>query len=460
MKKITLLALACFAMSGTGLFSQNVAINATGAAPNSTAMLDISSTTMGFLAPRMTTAQRTAIAGPAQGLTVYDVTTNSYWVYNGSSWQQIFTGALGWALAGNTLIGTEFIGSINAQPLIFRTNNTERMRILSNGNIGVAVTNPALPFQAAGTAAATGYFENTNNGNDGLYGVNTAAAGTGGGAGVVGISNQSGSGSAGIWGQNNHTNGTGIVGTGNNQAGSTLVAGSGGAFTGFSTAVYARTNNAGISQCEYTDNFGSIVRVNYWNGAQQYKINGAGTVSCVVPDTAGNLITMHCAETPEFYYQDYGQGQLVNGRAHIELDPNFAINVTVNENHPMRVFIQLEDNEYCMGVIVKNKSGTGFDVVELGGGTSNTPFQWSVVCNAADLQMPNGRVSKFADLRFEPAGPAGEATSKSRTSPVQQPNGSTQPQTTPGSGTTPQPAPGRTQTSGAAPAQSAAQPQQ
>ncbi len=36
--------------------------------------------------PRMTTAERTAIATPATGLQVYDTTTNSYWYYNGTAW--------------------------------------------------------------------------------------------------------------------------------------------------------------------------------------------------------------------------------------------------------------------------------------------------------------------------------------------------------------------------------------
>jgi hypothetical protein len=61
-------------------------VNSTGAAPASSAMLDISSTTKGLLTPRMTTAQRNAIVSPATGLTVYDLTTLSFWTFNGSLW--------------------------------------------------------------------------------------------------------------------------------------------------------------------------------------------------------------------------------------------------------------------------------------------------------------------------------------------------------------------------------------
>jgi len=54
--------------------------------PNSSAQLDISSSTKGFLPPRMTTTQKNAIASPAAGLQVYDTTLNQMSYYNGTSW--------------------------------------------------------------------------------------------------------------------------------------------------------------------------------------------------------------------------------------------------------------------------------------------------------------------------------------------------------------------------------------
>lgn len=42
--------------------------------PNASAALDIESTNKGILIPRMTTAQKTAISTPAEGLIVYDTT--------------------------------------------------------------------------------------------------------------------------------------------------------------------------------------------------------------------------------------------------------------------------------------------------------------------------------------------------------------------------------------------------
>ncbi|GGD42555.1 hypothetical protein GCM10011514_03160 [Emticicia aquatilis] len=72
-------------VAGTVL-AQSIGINATSAAPNTNAMLDISSTTKGMLIPRMTTAQRNAIAATA-GLVVYDTTLKGFWFNDGTTWQ-------------------------------------------------------------------------------------------------------------------------------------------------------------------------------------------------------------------------------------------------------------------------------------------------------------------------------------------------------------------------------------
>jgi len=50
--------------------------------PNASSILDITSTTQGLLAPRMTTAQRTAITTPAESLLVYDTTDKAFYYYN------------------------------------------------------------------------------------------------------------------------------------------------------------------------------------------------------------------------------------------------------------------------------------------------------------------------------------------------------------------------------------------
>lgn len=49
-----------------------------------------------------------------------------------------------WSTSGNSGIrpGINFLGTTDNQPLIFRTKNTERIRIQPQGNIGVGIFNP------------------------------------------------------------------------------------------------------------------------------------------------------------------------------------------------------------------------------------------------------------------------------------------------------------------------------
>lgn len=59
------------------------------ASPSSVSLLDITSITKGFLPPRMTTAQRTAITA-VEGLTIYDLTLHKLMTYDGSTWQALW----------------------------------------------------------------------------------------------------------------------------------------------------------------------------------------------------------------------------------------------------------------------------------------------------------------------------------------------------------------------------------
>jgi hypothetical protein len=163
----------------TNYLSQNVAINATGAAPAASAMLDITSTTSGLLIPRMTTAQRTAIAAPATGLKVYDTTTGTFWYYDGIVWVEILNGNIGWRITGNSLTTAGIFGSTNAQDVRFFSNNIERMRLVSGGVFGIGTTVPAtsgagltaitkFKVEDAAAVAGNGLVEVLNSGTNGI----------------------------------------------------------------------------------------------------------------------------------------------------------------------------------------------------------------------------------------------------------------------------------------------------
>ncbi|MBK9175486.1 MAG: hypothetical protein IPM46_03945 [Flavobacteriales bacterium] len=152
------------------------------------------------------------------------------------------------------------------------------------------------------------------------------------------------------------------------------------------------------------------------------KIIGPGTVNTVVADLDGNRVALSCPEAPENLFMDYGSGQLENGRARIVLDPILTKNIVVNDQHPLRVIVQLEGD--CNGVYVMNKSADGFDVVELQGGNSNVPFTYQVVANRADEVLPDGTVARYSAERFPPApGPVEKTEQPTRESKGSRPVG-------------------------------------
>ena len=82
MRKITfylgVLAVCCLQIAiCSQLHAQGVGINTAGNPADNSAMLDVSSTNLGILIPRMTTAQMNAISSPATGLIIYNTDCNN-----------------------------------------------------------------------------------------------------------------------------------------------------------------------------------------------------------------------------------------------------------------------------------------------------------------------------------------------------------------------------------------------
>ena len=84
--QLIILMLAVYTSSSNSALSQ-VGIGTI--TPDASSMLDITSTTKGMLAPRMTSVQRIAITTPVKGLLVFDTDENTFYFYDGGSWVKL-----------------------------------------------------------------------------------------------------------------------------------------------------------------------------------------------------------------------------------------------------------------------------------------------------------------------------------------------------------------------------------
>ncbi len=316
------------------------------------------------------------------------------------------------------------------------------------GSVAVAPTGTGFTMGVRGDATgATGT-------TYGIYGTSASATGAGAGAinsnasgtGILAVGNNAtatylltGSGIAadgnpvGVFGYGRTAaSGIGVYGVGNNGALTAPTFGAGvvgnGAqygVMGFATTTVntnplsnSAANGAAASAGGYFEvqNVGTAQTWAYVgvrdNGGVLRKIIGPGTVNTIVNDTNGKRVALSCPETPENLFQDYGQGQLINGKAHIDIDPIFAKNIVVNEKHPLRVFVQLEGD--CEGVFISNKTQNGFDVTELKNGNSNVAFSYSITANRADEMNPDGTMARYSEERF-PVAPGPQITKKVET---------------------------------------------
>ena len=152
--------------------------------PNASAKLDVSSTTGGFLPPRMTAAQRDAIQFPADGLTIYNTDSKCLNVFQANiGWFSMCTNAVvaavatytngtqncGGALAGSYAAGFDVTGSNTKSVTItvatagsysITTNTVNGVRFSASG-VFTTTGVKTIVLNATGTATAAGSFNYT-----------------------------------------------------------------------------------------------------------------------------------------------------------------------------------------------------------------------------------------------------------------------------------------------------------
>ena len=95
------LAMVCSPVLRAG--AQSVSINTDGSTAHGSAMLDVKSSSKGMLIPRLTLAERNAVASPATGLMIYQTdNTPGFYFYDGTTWVSIISASNNlWTRNGN-----------------------------------------------------------------------------------------------------------------------------------------------------------------------------------------------------------------------------------------------------------------------------------------------------------------------------------------------------------------------
>jgi hypothetical protein len=235
---------------------------------------------------------------------------------------------------------------------------------------------------SSNTANGAGVYAYTNQpSGSGAYG--TAQAG---GTGVYGISDSGfgvyGTSTSGLGVYGNSSGGYGVLGV------STKVGFAG--ITGITTTAGVPAF-AGGSATPAADaaQFGGGVFIDCTTVAGgKFVVNPMSAKFGTVQHTDGSLRLMASMEAPESWAVDVGEGQLTSGHASVKLDADYA---AVIEGAGYRVFVMPEGE--TKGLYVTNKTASGFEVHESGGGTSSVGFTWLVAAHPRNQKSE--RLQKF-----------------------------------------------------------------
>ncbi len=137
------------------------------ATPQSSAVLDVSSNSKGFLLPLVSSSQRIAIANPANGLLVYDTSSQRFYQFQDGAWRYIINSDY-WSKSTTRKFLTNLTDSIGIGTSLpqYRLDvngdiyATENLRVGSNiiasGSASGAVVNASGNISAGGSASILG----------------------------------------------------------------------------------------------------------------------------------------------------------------------------------------------------------------------------------------------------------------------------------------------------------------
>lgn len=237
-----------------------------------------------------------------------------------------------------------------------KDSNGLRTDALGTG-AGVVAFSPKGEGIRAFTETGTGvYGEAVSGGVAGVVGIGTPGKGGEGTQATVGVI---GDGTyAGLWG---FSEGYAVQGTA----------------TGGGTGVYGTSEKgAGImGDCGKSGYAGAFFGKVLITG--DLDVQGAKGAAVAFPDKT--VRRLYSLESPESWFEDFGDARLVNGKADVRIDPKFAAVV----RGPYNVFVTPygESN----GLYVSSRTRNAFSVREQGGGKSTLSFSYRIVARRKDI---------------------------------------------------------------------------
>ena len=328
-------------------------------------------------------------SGTTNGSAVYAATSGP----NASTIYADSTGSGGNAIAG---IATGGAGSSGAQPVgVYGYSGG------GNGIHGVSANTSGIFAETSSTSAQdAALYAYSHNKASGVYAYSAQMGihAVSGGASVAGTQSYAfPNGPAAVWGDTNG-NGYAIVGTTDNGVAGQFI------------------NSSASQQTMYVGNqyngSSSVAEFAGSNGACSVFGNGdllcTGTVSsAIATKDAARTVTTYSVQSAENWYEDAGSAHLVNGVAHVQLDPTFG--ETVNTAIEYHVFLTPGgDSE---GLYVTNKTAQGFEVREQHGGHSNIDFDYRIMAKRVGhenerLVDVTGQMKKQAENQVRARRPA------------------------------------------------------
>lgn len=117
-------------------------------------ILELESSRQGLLLPRLTDTTAINALTPPDGMIIYLTADKSLRIRSNGAWVKLAdmgSASNNWSLNGNSgTTSSNFLGTVDGQPLIMKTNNNEAMRIDASGNIGIGTNNPTAKLNVDG----------------------------------------------------------------------------------------------------------------------------------------------------------------------------------------------------------------------------------------------------------------------------------------------------------------------